>query len=60
MLVVTECHYPYAWKGLAKLLVICRLTPNNMEKMKKIAIRFCLNKANARNPNASTKLFCSV
>ena len=27
-------------KGFAKLFVICKLTPNNIEKIKKIAILF--------------------
>ena len=40
--------------GFANPLVICNETPNNIEKMKKIAIFLCLNKVNARNPNAST------
>ena len=40
--------------GFANPLVICNETPNNIEKMKKIAIFLCLNKVNARNPKAST------
>ena len=46
-------------KGLAKPLVICKLTPSNIEKMKNAAIFFCLKSVKARKPNASTKLFFS-
>ena len=45
--------------GLAKPLVICRLTPNSMEKIKKMAMRFSLNREKARSPKASTKLLVS-
>ena len=45
--------------GLAKPLVIWRLTPSIIEKTKKIAISLRLNKVNAFRPKASTKLFCS-
>src|SRR3712207_7956327 len=43
-------------KGLAKPLVICKLTPSNIENIKKIAIFFCRNNVNALSPKASTKL----
>ena len=46
--------------GLAKLLVICRLTPSSMEKIKNIAMRLSLNKVKAFRPNASTKLLRSA
>ena len=45
--------------GVAKPLVICRAAPNNIEKMKKMAILFCLKRENACKPRASTKLFFS-
>ena len=41
--------------GVAKPLVICRLTPRNIQKMKNKAIFFCLNSAKAFNPSASTR-----
>ena len=47
-------------KGFAKPLVICNDTPSNIEKMKKIAIFFCLNSANAFKPRASTNDFFSL
>ena len=46
-------------KGFAKPFVICNDTPSNIEKMKKIAIFFCLNSANAFKPRASTSDFFS-
>lgn len=45
--------------GLANPLVIWSDTPRSIEKMKKIAIFFCLKSANALRPMASTKLFLS-
>ena len=47
-------------KGLAKPLVICKLTPSSMEKKKKMAIFFCLNSEKARNPSWSAMLLRSV
>src|SRR5574344_669447 len=38
--------------GFAKPLVICREAPNNIEKMKKIAILFCLKREKASKPRA--------
>lgn len=46
-------------KGLAKPLVICRLTPRSIEKQKKMAIFFCLSRAKARSPSASATDFFS-
>ena len=47
-------------KGLAKPLVICRETPNNIEKMKKMAIFFSLKRENAFKPKASAIDLCSL
>ena len=47
-------------KGFANPLVICKLTPNSIEKKKKMAIFFCLNSEKARSPNWSATLFRSV
>ena len=47
-------------KGLAKLLVICRLTPSSMEKMKNSAIFFCLKRVKAFKPRASIMVFFSL
>ena len=46
-------------KGLAYPLVICRLTPSSIEKMKNMAILCCLKSLKASSPNASTTDFDS-
>ena len=43
--------------GFAKLFVICKLTPNSIEKIKNSAISLRLKSAKALSPKASAKLF---